>query len=872
MIYIYGGGVVGYCLAAHFEQFNIDYKLFTRNDTGVGYGLTIQEADNIIHFLNLKPDLAKINYLNRYVRINKECQIISSLCHSKGNYVIPRSYLIELFASKLNKDNVIHAHENITKLIELEDSVEFNIGSTKYKCDYLIGCDGINSQVRKFINITDSELLVDTNHVIKFIEYISEGDNKIRIFIKPNGCYGASMQLIHHRNHSYTSFYNVKSKMPNLISELMDNTKVYENTLYTSNKILPTSNRIILCGDALHPMTPYHGSGANCGIINAHILAKLFHNKCVSIADTYYDNIKETYNYVNQSFNTFYQIHCSNGPTVAKSNIYLYDKKYLLVPIPVNYISSNHIVEVKHNLTEVILAGIGLETFPEQLYNVLNLTVINLNDNKLIEIPSNIKLFQDLKELYLRNNRIVNITDETMLLQKLEILRLSYNYINNIDNLKLKNIKELCLTGNNLTSISDNINTCTNLVKLYCSDNEINRIANLNTLKKLKYLRIGYNPITYDVIYKCIDTILPTLYELRLSYAQITGYDNIAPNITIKYGTTLNKTERKQFEERTLVDKQNTSMDKQNFEKTLNEYILNKTLYNDTHKNNILDIVIKFNIFNTLDIISDTANTKLQELFLKKENINFMLLMFTLDMTKNIKLTDRTRDRLISNLETWFNPDMINLIITTTQPKQYTPEYISNISKLYNNLHLTIDMLTCQKKFPKHIGYPLNPKKGRPVFGDNKCYYTGCKFNTNSGQSLDYHLRTNVSGFIQNFHKNHEQILPTVIQNNTNGINMNYKCPVAVCKYDGDMVLHMKQLGFVPFWQPGDMFKYDDTTKDYKLYSSDTCMICIDNTPDVLFECGHKIMCVTCSLEYMKKTNDKCMLCKNTLKYFFISP
>ena len=220
-IYIYGGGVVGYCLAAHFEQLNIPYKIFVKKEQENGYGLTIQEADNILHYLNLKPELKNINYLNRYVQINSNEEIISSNCHSKGNYVISRCDLINLFKSKVKQTNVILIQNEITDLVELEDKVTFKIGEKEFNCSYLIGCDGIHSKVRKLIGIKDEEILTDTLYDITFYNIAKTSiyksiisdvvelvlncnynyiNSNIRIFIKPNGPHGATAQVVHHRD------------------------------------------------------------------------------------------------------------------------------------------------------------------------------------------------------------------------------------------------------------------------------------------------------------------------------------------------------------------------------------------------------------------------------------------------------------------------------------------------------------------------------------------------------------------------------------------------------------------------------------------------------------------------------------------------
>jgi len=908
MICIYGGGVVGLCLAAHFEKLNIPYKIFLKEEYGVGYGLTIQEADNILHYLDLKPDITQINYLNRYVRIDKECNIISSTCHSKGNYVIPRVDLIKLFKTKIKDDNIIKLNNlEIDNLIEYDDCVKFNIGPTNYTFDYIVGCDGVNSRVRKFTNIRDEDLLVDTNYVIKFfnfnddsifkcvssdvIECIVPGHSTIiRIFIKPNGNYGATMQIVHHE---YVYDNNLERYIPGSIYKEIKRRFGYyiraedyhKSILYTSNKIIPKSSRIILCGDSLHPMIPYHGSGANSGIINAHKLALLFNKKTTNIASSFYDNISETYEYVNQAFNTFYRIHnCKtdnkNAPIISYNNICLYDPKYLMIPTPVNYISNKFTVEVNYNLTAIVLAGIGITTFPEQLYNVINLKVINLNDNNLTEIPINIRLFDQLKELYLRNNSIRIIPDEINQLYNLEILRLSYNHISNLENLNLKNIKELCLTGNEITEIPENINKMNSLIKLYISDNNIIRIANLNSLTKLKYFRIGFNPITYNEIYNSIDNILHMFYELRVSYEQTIGHDITDAKVNIKYGCTMNKIERKYFDiKRMPIDNDKT------IEKTIDlfENYINETLCvhltgvdtpitfnNNSFNNNMLSFVVKLNLLNTFDIFSKRVNTVLEKIIFTKHNIQYIMTIFTLYLTGNVILNTKHINNIVSYIKLYFNEKTILFLLDQVNKKIYTNDKIKQISKLYKQIDIKFDFSGNNTKYPPHFGYPLNPETGRPFLSEKKCYYYNCTFANDTTTGLVAHLHKNVSNFIEGYHYLHDIKLPLIIQKYNNSENMNFRCPVECCKYDGDMVLHMKQLGFKPFWKVCDVFTYGITSHDFKIYTSDSCMICLNDVPEVLYNCGHKVLCVSCCSEYLKTNMKTCMLCNNALKYFFI--
>ena len=871
IICIYGGGVTGYCLAAHFEHFNIPYKIFTKDESNDGYGLTIQEADNILHFLQLSPQLEQINYLNRYVKIDQNENIIYCETHSKGNYVIPRSILIELFKTKINKNNQIHLNktDQIENIIESDNSVKFNILSTSYEFDYLIGCDGIHSTIRK--SIMKDDILIDTGYNISFfefkddskykfirndvVEYVST-DKQIRIFIKPNGMYGATTQIV---SKDMIPFNMIPINIKNSIQLESE----YKTKLYTSRKIIPQSERIILCGDSLHPMIPYHGSGANCGIINAHILAKIFHSTKEEISMKYYSEIDYTFDFVNESFNTFYKIHIG-GNNNKYDKIYKYDPEYIIIPSPANYFNGDQIVQM-NNFTEIILSGIGIETFPTQLFNLSELKVINLNDNKLKIIPPEIKIFKNLQELYLRNN---NISDASILMEliNLQIIRLSYNNLTQFI-LNSINLKELCLTGNYIHYVGLN---CPKLTKLYCSDNLLNQLE-LNEIQNLRYFRISFNPIKFDQFKMVLDS--KKLIELRVSSNQINKNDIIDKRVNIKYGCTLSKEQRKFFE--TInINKYDSSVKtklKDEFISKLNSYVVDRNLKLNTNCNQIYETVIKLNLLNLNDIIENNVSSRMNELFLNKNNLPIVMRLFTLQITGNVTLKE---NKITEYLKNYFNKDMLNFISDLKQTKKFSSDEIVLMDKLYQKMYMKNKFNTIDNKtYVKHIGYPIDPMYGRPNYNSGKCYYEGCDFNTFETNKFDLHLMKNVNGFKHNFHSDHASIIDK-IKNKINSNNINFKCPVKICKYEGDMSQHLKELGFAPYWKPGDKFDWGHLDKlseieSFKIYTSDNCMICMDSIPDVLLDCGHKVMCMKCMDKYLTDKTE-CIICVNKFKYFFI--
>jgi len=932
---IYGGGVVGLCLAAHFERLNIKYKIImNKTEYSDGYGLTIQDADNIIHYLGLKPELDKINYLQRYVKIDLDENIISSVNHSKGNYVIPRIELKKMFKSIISDENIIAFDPDIRiKTIEdFEDHVELTLFSNneRYHFKYLIGCDGIHSSVRAHLAMRE-DTLVDTGYNLKIssfsessfyktisndvIEYVSN-DSRLRLFIKPNGPYGASCQI------TYPSELIEYTQLipPSILRELnLDST--YTTRLYSSKQINLPTNRVILIGDALHPMVPYNGMGANTAIINAHILSLLLKIDGENLTKQFYDIILDkTFACVNNSYNTFNQIHKYSHISLNKPHIYEYSPMLVFLPNPPNYRLSNRVIEFKNNFTEIILAGVELKTFPLELYNLPHITVLNLNDNFLEEIPSDIKIYTNVKEIYLRNNKLKFIPNELLSLQTLEILRLSYNELEELPEFNTPRLKELCLTGNHLKMIPASIDKCIYLRKIYMSDNNISVIPSLRELIRLQYVRLSNNPILYPAIEDNLTrTQLLNLIELKISITQLDPemnniqnryafnkikygciyyFNKIVKNV---YGCTLSKFERKIF---SLGERKIFSLGERKIF-SLNPNLnpnLKPNLSNSSNFGNLTNIftsitridarwgIMQTNFIrlNLLKFSTEPFNgftPKLVKMICSSENINLILRLFTLHITQNISFNQSFLDTLVDYLSRFINRERLLFLITNCRKFLFNLHYeLTLIERIYMRNTMTKYENKYEKKYGgtnNHDGYPIHPICGRPRLRHLKCLYENCLEEFTDTRSLSVHLEQNVKQFIWNFHAQHEVFVKSIIDEYYNCVNIIRKCPVECCGYYGDIGEHFRSLGFEPFWKKEDIIDKDtmsppekDTMslpEDYKIICQERCARCNDKGPCVLFECGHKVLCLDCGYKQIcEEKNKDCMICLTRTLNIFI--
>jgi len=269
------------------------------------------------------------------------------------------------------------------------------------------------------------------------------------------------------------------------------------------------------------------------------------------------------------------------------------------------------------------------------------------------------------------------------------------------------------------------------------------------------------------------------------------------------------------------------------------------------------------------DIIENNVSSKLSELFLNKNNLPIVMKLFTLQITGNIILDIKM---LIKYLEKYYNKDMLDFINNFKDTKKFSSDEIELMDKLYKKMYMKDKFNTIDNKtYVKHIGYPIDPIYGRPNYNSGKCFYEGCDFREMYNiNKFELHLMKNVNGFKHSFHSNHACIIGK-LEKLINSGEKNAKCPVKICNYKGDMSQHLKELGFKPYWKPGDKFDWGhlDETVSFKVYTSDNCMICMDSIPEVLLDCGHKVMCMKCMDKYLTDKTD-CIICLNKFKYFFI--
>ena len=151
------------------------------------------------------------------------------------------------------------------------------------------------------------------------------------------------------------------------------------------------------------------------------------------------------------------------------------------------------------NLQKLCICENNIKILPSEIQFLTNLQRLDLTFNKIEIIPNEIKYLTNLQELYLHKNKIKIIPSEIQYLTNLKSLDISNNKINIIPNeiQYLTNLRELDLSENIINNIPISIIRCRNLNNFDYEDNEIEYIPPqvirfLNRIKKIDKLQV-YN-------------------------------------------------------------------------------------------------------------------------------------------------------------------------------------------------------------------------------------------------------------------------------------------------------------------------------------------------------------------------------------------
>ena len=149
------------------------------------------------------------------------------------------------------------------------------------------------------------------------------------------------------------------------------------------------------------------------------------------------------------------------------------------------------------NIHELVCFGLSLTELPTEIFNLLNLTILDCSNNKITHIHREIFRLKKLEYLVINKNRLISIPREIQFLTNLSYLNCSNNLLTKLPNkiTSLPDLSELYCSHNILLTLPRGIERMKNLDILDCSHNDLNSIPIFNGI--INVFRIIYhgNPI-----------------------------------------------------------------------------------------------------------------------------------------------------------------------------------------------------------------------------------------------------------------------------------------------------------------------------------------------------------------------------------------
>ena len=145
-----------------------------------------------------------------------------------------------------------------------------------------------------------------------------------------------------------------------------------------------------------------------------------------------------------------------------------------------------------YNLQRLDLEGNKLTELPSEIGNLINLRELDLSNNRLLKLPSEIGQLVNLRDLHIRNSQLTELPREIGNLTNLETLYLTKNKLTELPSEigNLTNLHTLSLAYNKLTELPEEISNLTGLQSLYIMSNKFKSPGKIKQLLPNVYLHL----------------------------------------------------------------------------------------------------------------------------------------------------------------------------------------------------------------------------------------------------------------------------------------------------------------------------------------------------------------------------------------------
>ncbi len=321
---IIGAGIGGLSSAIMLKKLGFEITIFEKKLENFSEGVGIQLSSNAIRILrkfDLEKDIIQIASYPLTVDCingNSGRKIVSiplgEFAEKKfkaGFYQLYRNDLISILKKKIKHLGIkINYDSPVTDVKQDSSKVTLKLGKVIFNFDLLVGADGINSLVRKkifhsyqpkFLNqvayrtLIPSNILPDRFSEDKTLLFLGSAKHVVSYPIKSrsmiNFVFCMDFKNFNDQdwskkvkpselNHNFSDFYSIHDVLSKI--SFLKKWGLFEHTILKKWY----KNRIVLLGDACHPMLPYLAQGASQAIEDSYVLCQCVENNFNKIYST----------------------------------------------------------------------------------------------------------------------------------------------------------------------------------------------------------------------------------------------------------------------------------------------------------------------------------------------------------------------------------------------------------------------------------------------------------------------------------------------------------------------------------------------------------------------------------------------------------
>jgi len=302
---IIGAGISGLTAGCALRKYGFKVDIFERSnsETEFGAGITLSKnATSLLRQLDLYDELEKNSYTPKgsFIRHYKTAKDLAYVDFTKDFVAADRRDVVRIFSERfLDMGGHLHLSQEIER-VDSENGMFFLSGGEAHSADLVLACDGIKSSIREkgfdntkpsFTNYIAWRGVIDKSNFPKF-----SGNDQVNIYHGPGG-HVVHYPIGHEDKINFVaietgetweeeSWKREGNKMDLLEAFKGWNTNIQEAFKATDkvykwgvfDRKVPekiSQGKVILLGDAAHPMVPFLGQGGCMAIEDAFTLAFL---------------------------------------------------------------------------------------------------------------------------------------------------------------------------------------------------------------------------------------------------------------------------------------------------------------------------------------------------------------------------------------------------------------------------------------------------------------------------------------------------------------------------------------------------------------------------------------------------------------------